>query len=159
MPQIEGPKSAEAKAAYFNEYDQELLEQGIPPDSRISASKDVHFQRAGRDMWEDVTPYKAVDAAKYTGHYNMMNSALCFVDRNGTAWVTGDGPKQRKAMEQAGYSQNPDMHVPFAQGELLSEHEKNAAPGSMESQQNQWKRIKESAQRDWEAESAHGQAV
>lgn len=154
MSSTEGQKSAEAQAAYFNEYDQELLEKGVPPDSRISVSENVHFKREGHSLWEDAVPHPAADAAQYAGQYYMENSALCFVDRNGAAWVTGDSPNHRKALEEAGYSQNPDIVVPFAQGELLSEHEKNPSSGSMESQQDKWKRIKESAQNDWEAQRA-----
>lgn len=145
------PERTEGTPAYFNEFDQELLEKGVPSDLRIAVSESVHFQQAGKDQWEDARPYPAEDAARFTGQYNMMNSALCFVDRNGSAWITGDGPIQRKALERAGYSQNPEIHVPFAQGELLSAQKQTS---SLESQQDQWKRIKALAQRDWDEERA-----
>lgn len=138
------------EATYFNEYDQELLEKGVPKDLRVSASKEVHSKKPGYNMWIDEIPYPPEKAAKHIGEYNMNNGVIIFVDRNGNAWSGGDGPKQRKALERAGYQQNSEMSVPFSNGELLSEHVSTFG----ERQQDKWERIKSLAQRDWEEERA-----
>lgn len=122
-------KSPESQDQYFNEDEARLLKEKIPHEERISIDQaQEHFRKEGKDSWEGTREgskalFSQEDLNKYRGGAYYMNSKICFVDRQGKAWITIDTPSHRKALKSAGYDVNPDIHVPFSNGEELSDHD------------------------------------
>lgn len=125
------------------------LMETIPISMRVRVDDTMHLQRTGVSRWEDVAFFSKEDLQNYKGQMSGgRGGVIAFIDRQGSAWVTGDSPNHRQALQRAGYSLNPDIKTPFSNGEKLSEHE------SVEGEKlaNKWERIMSIASRDREKE-------
>ncbi|MEK7649243.1 MAG: hypothetical protein AAB400_05040 [Patescibacteria group bacterium] len=125
-----------------SELERVLLEEKIPFTMRVPVSDSVTFRRAGGYKNEQQTFFSDKDLQAYKGRMNAEGGVIVFVDRGGKAWVAGDSPENRKALNDANYFTEESMNVPLSRGEDLSEHFHDE---SMENYQVKWKRIQDIA--------------
>ena len=117
-----------------------LLEEKIPIGMRIPVSGFVTLRHAGGFDNQREQFFSDKDLNTYKGSMNTNGGVISFVDRGGKAWVTGDSPEAKKALEDAGYSSNDALKVPLSHGEDLSIHEGDPGIGN---NSDKWKRIQD----------------
>lgn len=124
-PATETRPGQEGQKEYFNEYEKDLLEKDIPENMRIQISDQMNFKRAGSDLYVQKDFATDNKLTNFKGELNWNGGVICFVDRNGNAWLTGDSQTARQSLKRAGYSPNEKITVPLSDGEELNNNIKD----------------------------------